>query len=510
MTDGSDSQSQPEGAWPVRPRTKLDSFVPTLCSLVLSLDRDLQPGTRDRVGTDLLLLCARARHTDPPPLTRPPFRAHLPDSGIATPRRLLEEIKFRNVGGSERVREREKERSFWLSARWGARGLLSARAADVIGQVSVVRVRVWMEARRGPGASCSSCSSSCGLPLLLLPLLLLSCCGGEEEVLLNTKLETSDLGWTNHPAEDPQWEELSGVDEEATSVRTYEICTPDSPASYWLRTRWIPRRAASVVYVEIRFTMMECASLNRRHCKETFDLYSYQSDHDEATPTHPAWMETPYAKVSTLAAEQLMSRSERRSNLRLLRLPRLRGAGLYLAFRSQGACMALLAVRVFYRKCPPLRRAFAHFPETVPHSLVEQAQGVCVENAVTPPGEQSQPPSMLCGEDGQWVGQPTSSCSCRPGYEAGETNVRCRALGVECSPLEERRSVKLAVSPQLLPDTKKKKKKKEEEMKKNKKEEELEEEKEKKKKKKKKKKKEEEKKKKELEEEKKKNKKEEK
>lgn len=49
-----------------------------------------------------------------------------------------------------------------------------------------------------------------------------------------------------------------------------------------------------------------------------------------------------------------------------------------------------------------------------------------MENAVTPPGEQSQLPSMLCGEDGQWVGQPTSSCSCRPGYEAGETDVRCR------------------------------------------------------------------------------------
>ncbi|XP_068443651.1 ephrin type-B receptor 4b-like isoform X3 [Clinocottus analis] len=278
-----------------------------------------------------------------------------------------------------------------------------------------------MEAQRGPAAS------SCGLLLRLLPLLLLSCWRAEEEVLLNTKLETSDLGWTNHPAEDPQWEELSGLDEEATSVRTYEICTPDSAASYWLRTRWIPRGAASSLYVEIRFTMMECASLDRRHCKETFDLYSFQSERDEATPTHPAWSEDPYAKVSTLAADQLMSRSERRSNLRLLRLRRLQGAGLYLAFRSQGACMALLAVRVFYRKCPPLRRAFAAFPETVPHSLVEQAQGVCVENAVTPPGEQSKPPSMLCGEDGQWVGQPTSSCSCRPGYEAGDTNVRCRA-----------------------------------------------------------------------------------
>uniref|UniRef100_G3N862 receptor protein-tyrosine kinase n=1 Tax=Gasterosteus aculeatus aculeatus TaxID=481459 RepID=G3N862_GASAC len=271
-------------------------------------------------------------------------------------------------------------------------------------------------------------SSSCGLLVLLLRLL--TCCVAEEELLMNTKLETSDLRWTNHPPEDPQWEELSGLDDEANSVRTYEICTPDSLSSYWLRTRWIPRGAATTLYVEmrlLRFTMVDCASLNTRHCKETFNLYYYQSDSDEATPTHPAWMENPYVKVSTVAADHLMKRGVRRSNVKLLRLAPLVGAGLYLAFQSQGACMALLSVRVFYRKCPPLRSAFAAFPETVPHSLVEQAQGVCVENAVTPPGEQSQPPSMLCGEDGQWVGQPTSSCACRPGYVAGETNVRCRA-----------------------------------------------------------------------------------
>ncbi|XP_032437831.1 ephrin type-B receptor 4b-like isoform X2 [Xiphophorus hellerii] len=268
-----------------------------------------------------------------------------------------------------------------------------------------------------------------GLPGLLV---LLGCCWfcwAEEEVLMNTKLETSDLRWTNHPADDQQWEELSGLDEDSNSVRTFQICTPSSPASYWLRTRWIPRRAATTLYVEIRFTMMECAAMNQRHCKETFNLYYYQADADEATPTHPAWMENPYTKAAAVAADHLLRRggAERRSNLKLLRLEGLKGAGLYLAFQSQGACMALLAVRVFFRKCPPLRRAFAAFPETVPHSLVEQARGVCVENAVTPPGEMAQPPSMLCGEDGQWVGLPTSSCACRPGYEAGDGDLRCRA-----------------------------------------------------------------------------------
>ncbi|KAM4537508.1 ephrin type-B receptor 4b-like isoform 1-T2 [Odontesthes bonariensis] len=288
-----------------------------------------------------------------------------------------------------------------------------------------------MKGRRGqrppaaPGAP--GRAALCGLWLLLVPLLL-SCCRAEEEVLMNTKLETSDLRWTNHPADDQEWEEVSGFDDESNSVRTFQICTPNSPSSYWLRTRWIPRRAATTLYVEIRFTMTECSSMNQRHCKETFNLYHYQSDSDEATPTHPAWMENPYTKVAAIAADHLLRReSERRYNTKLLRVEALQGAGLYLAFQSQGNCMALLSVRVFYRKCPTLRRAFASFPETVPHSLVEQAQGVCVENAVTPPGEHSQPPSMLCGEDGQWVGQPTSSCACRPGYEAGDTDVRCRA-----------------------------------------------------------------------------------
>lgn len=121
--------------------------------------------------------------------------------------------------------------------------------------------------------------------------------------------------------------------------------------------------------------MMDCSRLNQRHCRETFTLYYYQSERDEATPTHPSWMENPYTKVSTVAADHL-SGGEKRSNVKLLRLEQLRWAGLYLAFQSQGACMALLSVRVFYRKCPPLRRAFASFPETIPHSLVEQVTAV--------------------------------------------------------------------------------------------------------------------------------------
>lgn len=43
--------------------------------------------------------------------------------------------------------------------------------------------------------------------------------------------------------------------------------------------------------------------------------------------------------------------------------PLSKGRGFHLAFQDLGACMSLLAVRVFYKKCPSIVQNFAHFPE---------------------------------------------------------------------------------------------------------------------------------------------------
>ncbi len=82
-------------------------------------------------------------------------------------------------------------------------------------------------------------------------------------------------------------------------MRIYEICQIGSSSSHWLRSGFIQRQGASQVYVELRFTMMECSSTSTHHrsCKETFNLYYYQADSNEATPTYPPWMENPYTKV---------------------------------------------------------------------------------------------------------------------------------------------------------------------------------------------------------------------
>ncbi|CAN9501436.1 unnamed protein product [Ophioblennius macclurei] len=268
------------------------------------------------------------------------------------------------------------------------------------------------------------------LALLLLDWTLRA--AAEEEVLMNTKTETSDLRWTIFSRAKPEWEEVSGLDEENNSVRIYQICQTDSSSSHWLRSGFIQRRAASQVYVELRFTMMECSStsIHHRSCKETFNVYYYQADSDEATATYPPWMENPYTKVDTVAADFLLSKDgERKFNVKTFRVGTLSKRGFYLAFQAQGACMALLSVRVFFKKCPPLVSALSSFPETVPRTLVQQAQGECVEHA-TQQGPRPRMPKLFCGEDGQWVGQPTTSCACLPGFEPAEGHTRCTACPV--------------------------------------------------------------------------------
>ncbi|XP_060749585.1 ephrin type-B receptor 4b-like [Tachysurus vachellii] len=255
----------------------------------------------------------------------------------------------------------------------------------------------------------------------------------EEEVVMNTKLETSDLRWTIYPVTEPEWEEMSGLDDEGNSVRTFQICPSDGGlTSHWLRTRLIPVGGASQLYVEIRFTIVECGSMRTRShtqsCKETFNVYYYQSDDDSGTLTHPTWKENPYTKVDTVAADFLLRRGgERKSNVKTLRVGPVTKPGVYLAFQAQGVCMALLAVRVYFKKCPSHVRNFSAFPETLPHSLVQQAEGKCVENSA-PSGSDARPPTMLCGEDGQWVEPASTSCACKAGYEPVDTD-RCRACG---------------------------------------------------------------------------------
>lgn len=215
------------------------------------------------------------------------------------------------------------------------------------------------------------------------------------------------------------------MDEKNIPIRTYQVCNVMEPnQNNWLRTDWIPRGGAQRVYIEIKFTLRDCNSLPgvMGTCKETFNLYYYESNNDKERYIR----ENQFAKIDTVAADESFTQVDigdriMKLNTEIRDVGALSRKGFYLAFQDVGACIALVSVRVFYKKCPLSVRNLAQFPDTITgadtSSLVE-VRGSCVDNS-----EEKEVPKMYCGADGEWL-VPIGNCLCNPGYE--ERNSECQ------------------------------------------------------------------------------------
>ncbi|XP_067272510.1 ephrin type-B receptor 3-like isoform X6 [Pseudorasbora parva] len=266
--------------------------------------------------------------------------------------------------------------------------------------------------------------------LLFLCGVLLPLSSAVEETLMDTKWATTELAWTSHP--ETGWEEVSGYDDAMNPIRTYQVCNVrELNQNNWLRSDFIPRKDVLRVYVEMKFTVRDCNSIPNipGSCKETFNLFYYESDSDSATATSPFWMENPYVKVDTIAPDESFSMLESgRVNTKIRSFGPLSKAGFYLAFQDLGACMSLISVRVFYKKCSTTIANFAVFPETATGAEATSlviAPGTCVPNAL----EVSVPLKLYCNGDGEWM-VPVGSCTCMPGFEPAVKETQCQA----CSP----------------------------------------------------------------------------
>ncbi|XP_031715225.1 ephrin type-B receptor 3b isoform X4 [Anarrhichthys ocellatus] len=265
---------------------------------------------------------------------------------------------------------------------------------------------------------------------LLLCSLLLPVVSAVEETLMDTKWATTELAWTAHP--ETGWEEVSGYDDAMNPIRTYQVCNVrEVNQNNWLRSDFIPRKDVLRVYVEMKFTVRDCNSIPNipGSCKETFNLFYYESDSDSATATSPFWMENPYVKVDTIAPDESFSMLETgRVNTKVRSFGPLSKAGFYLAFQDLGACMSLISVRVFYKKCSTTIANFAVFPETATGAEATSlviAPGTCVPNAL----EVSVPLKLYCNGDGEWM-VPVGACTCSPGFEPAIKDTQCQA----CNP----------------------------------------------------------------------------
>ncbi|XP_029561414.1 ephrin type-A receptor 3-like isoform X4 [Salmo trutta] len=236
-----------------------------------------------------------------------------------------------------------------------------------------------------------------------------------EVTLLDSMSALGDLGWEAYPAEG--WEEISVMDERNTPMRTYQVCNVmEASQNNWLRTRHIARDGAQRVYIEIKFTLRDCNSLPGvpGTCKETFNMFYYESNNANL------WFikESQYIKIDTIAADESFTQVDvgdrvMKLNTEVRDISNLSKKGFYLAFQDLGACIALVSVRIFYKKCPLTVLNLAQFPDTVTggDSALVEVQGVCVNAS-----QEFETPRMYCSADGSWL-VPIGRCVCEPGYE---------------------------------------------------------------------------------------------
>uniref|UniRef100_H3CKJ9 receptor protein-tyrosine kinase n=1 Tax=Tetraodon nigroviridis TaxID=99883 RepID=H3CKJ9_TETNG len=215
----------------------------------------------------------------------------------------------------------------------------------------------------------------------------------------------------------PQWEEISVMDERNTPMRTYQVCNVmEANQNNWLRTRHISREGAQRVYIEIKFTLRDCNSLPGvpGTCKETFNMYYYESNNANL------WFikESQYVKIDTIAADESFTQVDvgdrvMKLNTEVRDISNLSKKGFYLAFQDLGACIALVSVRVFYKKCPLTVLNLAQFPDTITggDTALVEVHGVCVNAS-----EEFEVPKMYCSADGGWL-VPIGRCVCKPGFE---------------------------------------------------------------------------------------------
>ncbi|XP_077509568.1 eph receptor tyrosine kinase isoform X10 [Amblyomma americanum] len=255
---------------------------------------------------------------------------------------------------------------------------------------------------------------------VVLPVLVRS--EGNQVVLLDTTTE-SILNWTRYPygpqARTPGWVEESFTNfEQGINWRSYVVCdVAYDSVNNWLWTPFIERGPAHRIYVEVKFSMRDCNLFPGMalSCKETFSLLYYEFD--AATREPPPWEPESYKPVDRIAADEgrFTSNAEVIINTEVRSVP-VTKKGVYFAFRDQGACLSLIAVKVYYIVCPNVTTSLAHFPETPTASEVTAivtAEGQCVANARVA----GSPPRMLCKGDGNWT-LPSGGCACIPGYRA--------------------------------------------------------------------------------------------
>merc|ERR1719457_331807 len=243
---------------------------------------------------------------------------------------------------------------------------------------------------------------------------------GEQHVLLDTTKEQM-LDWTKYPYSPnstPGWVEESFTNfDKGINWRSYVVCDVQYPdVENWLWTPFIERGQANRIYIDIKFSIRACDLFPGRavQCKETFSLLFYEFDAASKEP--PPWDAESYKLIDRIAADEGRFKNNNEIIINTeTRSVEVNKKGLYFAFMDEGACISLLAIKVYYITCPETTNNFAIFPETPTgksESSTENIRGQCVNNA----DPTSAAPYSYCKSDGTWLSS-AGGCECTVGHE---------------------------------------------------------------------------------------------
>uniref|UniRef100_A0A3B4H5A7 receptor protein-tyrosine kinase n=1 Tax=Pundamilia nyererei TaxID=303518 RepID=A0A3B4H5A7_9CICH len=243
------------------------------------------------------------------------------------------------------------------------------------------------------------------------------------------------------------WDEVSVLDDRGKLIRTFEVCNVNQnprQQDNWLATPFLYRHSAPRVFVTLRFSVRDCASLRSPSpaCRETLTLYYKQAD-SQRDETESSYLLTRegWVKIDTIAADKSFSKVEpssphqyqpnrySRINIKTRSFAPLTRKGFVLAIVDSGACVSLMGVSIFYRRCPATSLYLASYPPTPsgaePTALVP-VTGTCVPHSKA---QGDTPPRMHCNAEGEWM-VPVGGCVCDEGYEPNLNGSACLACPV--------------------------------------------------------------------------------
>uniref|UniRef100_H2ZQS0 receptor protein-tyrosine kinase n=1 Tax=Ciona savignyi TaxID=51511 RepID=H2ZQS0_CIOSA len=218
------------------------------------------------------------------------------------------------------------------------------------------------------------------------------------------------------------WNEASVTHPDGSDRRMLMVCQiKKAHQNNWARTPYIPVNGAQRSLQHLINAIISILVYNRScedvpnvaTCKETFNLYYYETDETKQPLLFPPWREGTYIKVDTIAADKRFGPGSKETNFETRDIGPLTKRGIYLAIQDTGACMALMHVRVYYKYCGPTEKNLAFFQRTIagPYmSSLEETNGTCVVNSIPDNGERA---TLRCNSEGEWI-VPKGSCLCFP------------------------------------------------------------------------------------------------